>query len=367
MSKLIHINDEYRQWIESLSVRFRSSQIKAAVKVNSELLRFYWSLGEDMVTKQVEKRYGEGIMDAISKDLTDALPGVQGFSKSNLYYIKNFYLLYSKAFEIFPQVVGKLDDAPGEILPQPVGKSEWDMIFSIPWGHHRTIIDKLSDNPDKAVFFLRKTIENGWSRTMLLNFISTDLYERSGKAITNFDTSLPDTESDYAKDILKNPYNFDFLTLQENYKERDLQRALEENISRFLIELGTGFAYVGRQVRLEVGGDEYFCDLLFYHLKLRRYVVCELKTVKFEPEFVSKLNFYCTAVNHLFKGDYDNDTIGLLICKERNDLVAQWTIENNQLQPIGISEYDMAKVFPENVKRSLPSIEDIENELKDKE
>lgn len=260
MSALIHIDEDYRRWIEQLGIRFRSSRMRAAVKVNSELLRFYWSLGEDIVTKQVEKRYGAGIMDAISRDLTAALPGVQGFSRSNLYYIKTFYLIYSQAFEKFPQPVGKFDEGENRILPQVVAKSDMDMIFSIPWGHHRIIIDKLRDNPEKAVFFLRKTIENGWSRAMLLNFISTDLYERTGKAITNFDTSLPDTES-----------------------------------------------------------------------------------------------------------GYDNDTIGLLICKERNDLVAQWTIENNQLQPIGISEYDMSKLFPENVQQSLPSIEDIENELKDKD
>lgn len=349
MSKLMHIDKNYRIWIEQLVSRFRGSQIKAAAKVNAELLRFYWSVGKDIVTKQMEQRYGDGIIDAISRDLTTALPGVRGFSKRNLYYIKNFYLLYNQIFKIVPQLVAQ---------------SEADMIFSVPWGHHRIIIDKLRDNPEKAVFFLKKTIENSWSRSLLLNFIGTDLYERSGKAITNFDTALPEMESEYAKEVLKNPYNFDFLTLQENFKERDLQRALEENISHFLLELGCGFAYVGRQVRLEVESDEFFCDLLFYHLKLRRYIVCELKTVKFEPEFVSKLNFYCTAVDHLFKGEYDNDTIGLLICKERNDLVAQWTLEKNQMQPIGISEYDITKALPDNVQASLPSTEEIENELK---
>ena len=351
MRDLIHFNDAYRNWIEQWVRRFRGSQIKAAAKVNSELLRFYWALGEDIVTKQLEQQYGDGVIDAISRDLTAALPGVQGFSRRNLYYIKNFYLLYNQKIKN---------------VPQAVAQTELEMIFSVPWGHHRIIIDKLRNCPEKALFFLKKTIENGWSRTLLVNFIGTNLYERNGKAITNFDTALPDSESEYAKEVLNNPYNFDFLSLQENFKERDLQKALEDNISRFLLELGRGFAYVGRQVRLDVGNDEFFCDLLFYHLKLRRYVVCELKTVKFEPEFVGKLNFYCTAVNHLFKGDYDNDTIGLLICKERNDLVAQWTLENNQKQPIGISGYDFTKGLPKTIQDTLPSVEDIEKELKSK-
>ena len=218
-------------------------------------------------------------------------------------------------------------------------------------------MDKVGGNPDKALFFVRKTLENGWSRSMLLNSLDTNLYERSGKAVHNFETALPSTDSDLAKDLLKDPYNFDFLTLTDNYKERDLQKALEQHVANFLIELGTGFAFVGRQVRLEVGGDEFYCDLLFYHLKLRRYVVIELKTKKFQPEFVSKLNFYCTAVDHLLKGPYDQDTIGLLICKEKNDLVAKWTVEKNQLQPIGISEYELTTMLAEE----LPSIEQAED------
>ena len=214
-------------------------------------------------------------------------------------------------------------------------------------------MDKVKGNPEKALFYVHKTIENGWSRAMLLNFLDTNLYERSGKAVHNFETALPSTDSDLAKEMLKDPYNFDFLTLSEDYKEKDLQKALEQHVAHFLIELGTGFAFVGRPFRLEVGGDEFFCDLLFYHLKLRRYVVVELKTKKFEPEFVSKLNFYCSAVDHLLKGPYDQDTIGLLICKEKNDLVAKWTVEKNQLQPIGISEYELSSLLPEE----LPPIE----------
>ena len=350
MGKLKDIDAEYREWIQELSKRFRKSQIKAAVKVNTELLRFYWSLGEDIVKKQVEKRYGAGIMDILCRDLQAEFPNISGFSRRNLFYIKEFYLLYYQQIEKVPQVVAQFDDG--------FRTSLLNKLFSIPWGHHRTILDKVKANPEKALFYVRKTIENGWSRAMLLNFLDTNLYERSGNAVHNFDTALPSTDSDLAKEMLKDPYNFDFLTLSENYMEKDLQKALEQHVAHFLIELGTGFAFVGRQFRLEVGGDEFFCDLLFYHLKLRRYVVAELKTKKFEPEFVSKLNFYCTAVDHLMKGPYDQDTIGLLICKEKNDLVAKWTVEKNQLQPIGISEYELSKLLPEE----LPPIENDEDD-----
>ena len=344
MGNLKDINPEYREWIQELSKRFRQSQIKAAVKVNTELLRFYWSLGEDIVKRQVEKRYGAGIINILSRDLQAEFPGTKGFSRRNLFYMRKFYLLYYQRFEKVQQVVA-----------QSIGD---DVLFSIPWGHHCILIDRYENDPDKALFYVHKTIENGWSRAMLLNFLDTNLYERSGKAVHNFETALPSTDSDLAKEMLKDPYNFDFLTLSENYREKDLQKALEQHVAHFLIELGTGFAFVGRQFRLEVGGDEFFCDLLFYHLKLRRYVVVELKTKKFEPEFVSKLNFYCTAVDNLLKGPYDQDTIGLLICKEKNDLVAKWTVEKNQLQPIGISEYELSRLLPEELPPIDPSEDD---------
>lgn len=345
------INDkEYLDWVQKLVVRFRKSQIKASLKVNDVVLRYYWSLGKDIVDKKAESRWGDGFFKRLSKDLQQILPDVKGFSITNLTYIKYFYTTYNKCFTIYPQLGDKLENS----------------IFSIPWGHHKIIIDHFKNNPEKAIFFLQKIIENGWTRTLLENFVKTDLYERSGKAITNFKTTLPSHDSSIAQDILKNPYNFDFLTLTEDYKEKDLQHALEQNISRFLLELGHGFAFVGRQIRLEVNGEEYFCDLLFYHIKLRRYIVCELKKVKFQPEFVSKLNFYCTAVNHIIKESEDNDTIGLLICKEKNDIVAQWTMENNQLQPLGISEYELTKLYPKNISNSLPSIEEIEKQLKNK-
>lgn len=249
------------------------------------------------------------------KETTDSLQGLQadfpntkGFSKRNLFYARKFYLLYCERSKKVQQVVAQFDSA---VTGKHESKTIEEFLFSIPWGHHCILIDKIENDPDKALFFVRKTIENGWSRSMLLNFLDTNLYERSGKAVHNFETALPSTDSDLAKGLLKDPYNFDFLTLTDNYKEKDLQKALEQHVANFLIELGTGFAFVGRQVRLEVGGDE----------------------------------FYCTAVDHLLKGPYDQDTIGLLICKEKNDLVAKWTVEKNQLQPIGISEYELSTLL----------------------
>ena len=353
MNEIDHIleDEEYVEWVRQLIQRYRSSQIKAALKINEAMLRYYWSLGKDIKEKKAESRWGEGFFKRLSYDLRQGIPNTQGFSVTNLTYMKYFYSTYSQYFTIYPQVGDKLEKA----------------IFSIPWGHHKVLIDKFRTEPEKAVFFVQKIIENGWSRLLLQNFVDTDLYERNGKAITNFSTTMPSPDSSIAQDVLKDPYNFDFLALTEDYKEKDLQLALEKNIYRFLLELGSGFAFVGRQVRLDVNGDEYFCDLLFYHIKLHRYIVCELKTVKFEPEFISKLNFYCTAVNHLIKGPDDGDTIGLLICKEKNDLVAQWTVEKNQQQPLGISSYELTKLYPKDVAQSLPSIEDIENELKDKQ
>ena len=228
MSILKNNDPEYREWIQELSKRFRQSQIKAAVRVNTELIRFYWSLGEDIVNRQMEKKYGAGIIETISRDLQADFPNTKGFSKRNLFYARKFYLLYCERFKKVQQVVAQFDSAaPGK----HESKTIEDVLFSIPWGHHCILIDKIENDPDKALFFVRKTIENGWSRSMLLNFLDTNLYERSGKAVHNFETALPSTDSDLAKDLLKDPYNFDFLTLTDNYKEKDLQKALEQHVT----------------------------------------------------------------------------------------------------------------------------------------
>lgn len=272
---------------------------------------------------------------------------MQGFSVTNLKYMKRLYLFYNQEDTIRPQLVDELET----------------VLFRIPWGHHRHLLEK-AKTIDEALFYVHKTIEYGWSRNVLMNFMSANLYNTQGKAITNFTNTLPDIQSDLAQQTLKDPYNFDFLTLREGYLEKELEDALTDNITKFLLELGSGFAYIGRQVRLDVGDDEFFIDLLFYHLKLRSYIVLELKTGAFVPEYVSKLGFYVSAVNHQMKQPQDNPTIGLLICKNKNNVVAQYTLDTTNL-PIGISEYELSELLPQDFKGALPSIEDIENELKE--
>lgn len=334
------LQPEYKSWVVDLKSRIRQSQIKASVKVNTELLKLYWHLGSEIVEKQKKSHWGDGFLKQLSKDLMAEFPDMKGLETRNLRRMKQWYLAYSQEDLIRTQLVPEL--AVDTKRKQVVSQFEY-VFFSIPWGHHILIMQRCKDI-DKAFFYIQQTVENSWSRNVLGWQIDSNLYERKDPKISNFSKVLPDVESDLANQIIKDPYNFDFLTLGKDYKEKDLQKCLEDNISRFLLELGKGFSFVGRQVKLEVGGDDYYCDLLFYHIPLKRYVVIELKTGKFEPEFVSKVNFYCNAVNHLIKGDDDNDTIGLLICKERNDVVAEWTIENAPI-PIGISKYELRNLI----------------------
>ena len=257
-----------------------------AVKVNTEKLLFNYLLGRDIVEMHVEERWGESVIMQLSQDLKTEMPGIEGLSKSNIYYCKKFYLLYRQYFEIFQQAVGKL---------------ETSAVFRIPWRHHCLIMDKVKNDTDKAMFFVNKSLENGWSSTMLLNWIDTELYEREGKALTNFTSTLPAPDSDLAQEVAKDPYNFAFAGVRGKYNESLLKQALLGNITDFLIELGTGFAYVGREYRLQIGETENFIDLLFYHLQLRCYVVVEVKTDKFSPRDIGQLGTYVVACNHLIK------------------------------------------------------------------
>lgn len=307
----------------------------------------YWDLGKDIVKKQTESKWGSGFFADLSQDLKDEFPDMEGFSVTNLKYMKRVYLFYNQCDAIRHQV--------GDELEQ--------QIFSIPWRHHIEIIVK-TKSVAEALFYVQQTIEYGWSRNVLLNMMATGLYEARGKALTNFSKRLPLPQSDLAQQTLKDPYNFDFLTMRDGYVERELEDALTENITKFLLELGHGFAYVGRQVRLEIGEEEFFADLLFYNFKLRSFIVVELKTGRFKAEYVSKLGLYVTAVNYQMKHPDDNPTIGLLICKHKDEVVAKYTLETTT-QSIGISEYELTKLIPDDFKSSLPSIEDIENELKD--
>ena len=265
MSKLIKTDAEYSRWIQELKERYRRSQIKAATQVNREMLRFYWSLGRDIVARDAENVYGSGFFKFFSQDLRQEIPEGKGFSPQNLYYMKKMYLLYSKESINCPQVVGNSQNVN---FQQVVGKSTDttdNVVFSIPWGHHCIIIDKFSDNPATALFYAHKVVEEGWSRNVLKSFIDNNLHLRQGKALTSFSRLLPTPDSDLAQELTKDPYIFDFTEMTEPYKERELKKALMSNISRFLLELGSGFAYVGEEYRLKVGHTEQFIDLLFYN------------------------------------------------------------------------------------------------------
>jgi predicted nuclease of restriction endonuclease-like (RecB) superfamily len=342
MSKVITVDSEYKEWIQDVGQRFKRSQIKAAIKVNDEMLRFYWSLGKDISEKGMEAKYGSGFYKMLSKDLTELMPDIRSFSVTNLKYMRYFY-------ETFPDAQNR---------PQLV--DDLDTIFMIPWGHYRYILNKCRDNQDKALFYVRKTLENGWSRAMLLNFLDTDLYERQGKAITNFDMTLPERDSDLAQEITKDPYNFDFLTLTDRYNEKEMKDALMDHAEKFFLELGQGFSYIGREVRIMVGKKEKFMDMLFFNYITKCFVVLEIKAGDFESPNTGQLGTYVVAVNHQMKEDWMNPTIGLLICKDKDEIEAQYALESSS-QPLGISSYELSKIIPENLHGSLPSIEEIES------
>lgn len=350
MDKLVEVNAQYREWISEVSKRFHQSQIKAAVKVNDEMLRFYWQLGKELHDRKDKFSYGQSFYKTISRDLRRELPDVKSFSETNLRYMQKFAELYSEVSNL-PQV-GE-DFRSEEIEP----------LFAIPWGHHKIIIDKCNGNPKKALFFVNQVIQNNWSRAVLLNFLDTDLYERQGKAITNFNLTLPAMQSDLAQEITKDPYKFDFITLTQSYNEKELKDALMDNIQKFLLELGNGFAFVGREYRIEIGSTENFIDMLFYHIRLHCYVVVEVKVTEFESSYAGQLGTYVVAVNHQLKTEKDEPTLGLLVCKSKDDIKAQYALEASS-QPLGVSAYELSKMIPENFKGSLPSIDEIESELR---
>jgi predicted nuclease of restriction endonuclease-like (RecB) superfamily len=313
------------------------------VKVNSELIRFYWELGKDIAEKYLKAYSGSAFFERLSKDLKTALGGT-GFSETNLRYFVSFYRMYSDNVKNPPQVVEDL--------------------CSLPWGHHRCILDRCKTF-DEAFFFVKESLKNGWSRSMLLNFLDTDYYRRQGKALNNFKTQLPENESDLAQEMTKDPYSFEFLSLSPRYHEKELKDALLANIEKFLLELGRGFAYVGREYRLSIGEDDYYIDLLFYNLNLRSYVVVEVKTGKMEPEAVGQLGLYVQAVDETLKKSWDNKSIGILICKTKNEVLARYALKMVNA-PIGISDYQLTPLVPESLQSDLPSVEDLEKELNKK-
>ena len=357
-----NIDSQYREWLSEIKSDYRRSQIKAAVKVNEELLRFYWRLGRGIAQLHFDAEWGSGFYEALSKDLKEAFPDSKGFAVSNLRYMRRYYELFPD-FPIRPQLEGGIGDAAicpqveGEIMPR-VG----EQIFMIPWNHIKYILDKCGGNQAKALFYVQETIKNNWSRAVLLNFLGTDLYERKGKAITNFEATLPRDGGDLARQITKDPYNFDFLVLRKEYDEKELKSALISNIERFLLELGKGFAYMGREYRLNLGEEEEFCDMLFYNTVAHAYVVVEVKVEKLKPADLGQLGTYVVAVDHTLRGESDNKTIGLLICRDKNETTARYALESSS-QPLGISSYELSTLVPEEFKGSLPTIEELESEI----
>jgi len=362
MSKLIHIDQDYRQWIQELSQRYRQSQIKASVRVNSEMLRFYWSIGKDIAERQFDNKYGSHFYENLSSDLTSALGSKTGFSPTSLHYAKHFFALYAPLFANLQQPAENFDQPN---LQQPA--EEFELLFCIPWSHHQRIIDKVKGDSQKALFFVRKTWENQWGRGMLVNFLDTDLYEREGKALSNFSTALPIAESDFAQQLIKDPYHFEFLQLTEKFSEKELKDELMNKLSQFLLELGKGFSFVGREFRLSAGGKDKYIDLLFYIIPLHRYCVIEVKITEFDFQDIGQLAGYTAMVDDLLNTPNDNPSIGLLICKERNAVLARYALSRTSA-PIGISKYELAQQqLPKDVQSVLPSIEEIENELNNNE
>lgn len=388
----------YTNWIQDVSSRYRQSQIKAAIAVNTEMLKFYFSLGRDITLMESSQPWGSGFMKKLSIDLKTTMLEAECLSQRNLYYMRVFFKLYA-SMPILHQVGAKLEtDADflsstpishqigglfshqvgAKMESQPICHQVGDKsyilnfdeiypdiaqrIFSVPWRHHIAIMDKFRTDQKSALFYVNETIKNGWSRAMLLNFLDTKLHERQGKAVSNFATTLPAPDSDLAQEVTKDPYCFDFTALTPKYREKELKDAMMEHIERFLLELGQGFMLVGREYRLEVGEKEVFADLLFFHMNLNRYIVVEVKATEFSPEHLGQLGLYVSAVNHLLKKTTHEPTIGLLICKTKDNTLVKWALESTQ-QPIGVSEYRISEILPKEVASDLPSIADIESGL----
>lgn len=362
----VQLDSDYTQWLVELKARYRSAQIKAAVRVNAEKLLFNWQLGRDLVLKKAESRWGEGIVEQLSLDLKAEFPTEKGFGAANLWYMKKWYLFYTQAdateqlhqigaeiplVQKLAQPVREIEasenpaqpvrEIDAEKVKQPV--SDFPEAFSlVPWGHHRVIISK-SDTLDQALFYLRNTIQNGWSRDRLERAFRDDLYKLQGHALTNFATQLPEAQSRLAQEMVKDNYDLSFISLCDNFEERDLEDALEHNITQFLLELGNGFAFLGRQREIRYGDKSRKIDLLFYHIRLRCYVVVELKACAFQPEYAGKLNFYVNMVNDTLRQPDENPTIGLLICSDMDKAEVQWSFQGIQ-SPIGVATYNGIKV-----------------------
>ena len=329
----------YGEFLEDLKSRIRTAQIKAALAVNREMVLLYWDMGRRILEQQATQGWGAKVIERLATDLHSAFPDMEGLSARNLKYMRAFAQVYQG----------------GSIVQQAVAQ--------IPWGHNIVLLQKLKDTRHR-LWYAQQAVQNGWSRSMLLHWIESDLYARHGKAVTNFPATLPPPQSDLAAEVVKDPYSFDFLTLRADAAERELEQGLINHIRRFLLEMGAGFAFVGQQVHLEVAGEDYYLDLLFYHLRLRCYIVIDLKARPFKPEYAGKMNFYLSAVDELLRHSDDKPSIGLILCKTRNKVIAEYALRD-VAKPVGVARYvtKLVEKLPAALKKSLPSPKELEKEL----
>ena len=331
-------NREYLSLLQDIKVKVRSAQIKAALSVNKELMGLYWDIGKMITERQAKSTWGDAVVHMLAQDLRREFPEIRGFSRANLFNIRQWYLSYATTNEKVQQLVRQL-----------------------PWGHNMVIINRVKDHSER-VFYLTETIKNNWSRNVLVHHIEGRLYSRKGKMSHNFEATLPLPQSDLARQTLKDPYIFDFLSLGDEAQEREIEKELTKHITRFLLELGAGFSFVGNQYPLEVGGKNYYIDLLFYHLTLRCYVIIELKAGEFKPEYAGKLNFYLSAVDSMLRHDDDKASIGIILCKSKDKVIVEYALKDMS-KPRGVSEYRIVHAIPEKLKTSLPTIDELEKEL----
>ncbi len=342
----LSLPNSYPALLENIKTRIRESQIKAAMAVNQELIKLHWWIGSEIVKKQEAEGWGGQVIERLCKDVQCSFPGLKGFSRSNVFRMKSFYLSYTKVAQPARQL---------EIPP--------DFCLNIPWWHNVILIEKVKDLVERE-WYARRAVEHGCSRAVLEMWIETGLYHRQGKAPNNFHKALTSPHSDLAHQTIKDPYCFDFLTLIDEAREKEIEDGLMDHLQKFLLELGSGFAFVGRQVPLRVGNEDYYLDLLFYHIKLRCYFLIELKAVKFKPDFTGQINFYLAAIDDKMRQPGDNPTIGLILCKGKDNLIVEYALRNNT-SPISVANFEiqLAKALPDNLKTTLPSVEEIEAEL----
>ena len=350
---------QYAELLGLIKQRIRQGQTKAVLSANAEMISMYWDIGRMLHQRQQQKGWGAAVIPRLSKDLQNELPAVKGFSERNIKRMLAFYREYSSFGVFMPQPVAQNKVAAK--VPQAVAQMTAELLMSIPWGHNIMLIEKIKDQSVR-LWYIQAAREQGWSRDMLLLMIKSRAHERQGKATHNFEGSLPAPQSNLVQQTLKDPYIFDFLTMEEPFHERELESGLIRHLEKFLLELGQGFAFAGRQYHLDIGEEDFYIDLLFYHLRLRCFVVIELKKGGFKPEYAGKMNFYCNVVDDRLRHASDNPTIGLILCQDKKSVLAEYTLRG-VAKPIGVSEYELTRTLPTSLKSSLPSVEEIELEL----